>query len=108
MNIEDKIDLIKFCCEWQERNNKKLSNKFIKTYCEVSMAHFYRLKPKKPKHSINFNTENLTFKEIVTLSCLPENVVKYLLKKFKLNYKKNYVTKSKVLSFINRGNHTNH
>lgn len=36
MSKQEKLELLQFAIDWQKRNNKKLSTKFLATYTELA------------------------------------------------------------------------
>ncbi len=88
MTKQEKIDLLHFCTDWQKTNNQKLSMRFIQTYCELSPSMIYKFKKRNIllKSIINFDTRNLTVKEIARKVSLPTKTIQNFLNKNKLKY----------------------
>jgi hypothetical protein len=87
--MQDKLDLLQFCINWQDRNNRQLSRKFIATYTGISIQRIVSLIGKKKllKDIINFDTAQYTLDEICKKTNLSKKTVINYCLKHKLRYR---------------------
>lgn len=89
MTTNENLNLLQFCIDWQNKNNKQLSRKFISLYTGISTQRIvtYIGKKKLLKDIINFNTEQYTLDEICQKTNLSKKTVINYCLKHKLRYR---------------------